>query len=124
MKPTNLALLTFERVLIAQMFAPRHCFAGEPPQCTGKYKGGLKPNDAELKEILRQHAAWARGDGPFFLNDRKVANDPRRANLCDADLRVAHLDGAHLGGANLGGANLSGANLSGANLFDAQLDRT
>jgi Pentapeptide repeats (8 copies) len=126
MKPTYLASLTLV-VVIAQMFAPRHCFAGEPPQCTGKYKAGLKPSDAELEEILRQHAAWATGAGPFFWKDPKVANDPRRANLCDANLRDAGLIGAYLGDANLDGANLRGAYLGdailrGANLGDAILD--
>ncbi len=43
------------------------------------------------------------------------------ANLCDADLRCAHLYGADLYGANLYGADLYGADLRGANLRGADL---
>jgi hypothetical protein len=94
---------------------------GDAVKCTGKYKGGLTPTVNELKEILKQHAAWVKDDGPNHLNDPKVADDPRRANLCEAHLRGVDLRGAHLGGADLGRANLVLADLSGAHLNDATL---
>jgi len=41
--------------------------------CNGRYKGGGKPSDAELKEILGLHAEWlilSRGGyAPGFAND-------------------------------------------------------
>jgi uncharacterized protein YjbI with pentapeptide repeats len=106
------------------------------PVCNGKYKGGLTPTSDELKEILRQHAAWLTDNSLLpgsqtSVLDPKVANDPRRANLCDADLTRAHLfradltsanlTRAHLFRADLGGAYLSSADLSGANLNGADL---
>lgn len=45
----------------------------------------------------------------------------RKANFCDADLRLVDLRKADLSGANLRQANLSGLNLSGANLSGANL---
>lgn len=43
--------------------------------CNGKYKGGRKPSDAELKEILGLHAEWlilsGGGYDPAFANDSK-----------------------------------------------------
>lgn len=45
----------------------------------------------------------------------------RKANFCDADLRLVDLRKADLSGANLRQANLSGANLSGINLSGAIL---
>jgi hypothetical protein len=57
-----------------------------------------------------------------YLDYPKIANDPRRANLCGADLSVAPLAGANLAGANLAGAELYAAHLEGANLKAAQLE--
>ncbi|CFQ84043.1 pentapeptide repeat-containing protein [Yersinia frederiksenii] len=46
----------------------------------------------------------------------------RKANFCDADLRLVDLRKADLSGANLRQANLSGANLSGVSLNGVNLD--
>jgi len=111
--------------------APPSTVAAEPV-CNGKYKGGVKPSDAELKEILKKHAewvedtavvkGWSRKAGFIKLADPKLTDDPRRANLCEADLTGAHLDYAILTGANLSGAFLSSADLSGACLIGADLN--
>lgn len=87
-------------------------------ECTGKYKGGLKPSHAQLAEILKQHSAWLKAGGPF---DSRLENDPRRANLCEASLTSADLTGANPTGARLSDATLIGANLNGVSLVDADL---
>jgi hypothetical protein len=74
-----------------------NCFGDQGEvEHNGKCKGGLKPTDSELKEILKQHAAWVKDDGPFIA---RLANDPRRANFCEANLDRADLSGADLGNA-------------------------
>ncbi len=83
--------------------------------CNGKYKG-IKPSPAELAEILKKHAAWLGADD-------QLADDPRRANLCGADLADANLTDADLDRADLYGANLLLAPLERANLFFAHLER-
>jgi Pentapeptide repeats (8 copies) len=88
------------------------------PVCNGKYKGWLKPSAAELANILKKHAAWVK-DGGWL--DPKLANDPRRANLCGAYLRGVNLNGADLTGADLNGADLTGVDLKGAHLNGADL---
>jgi len=102
------------------------------PTCTGKYKGGLTPSPEELRDILKKHASWVKDSGP---QTPELANDPRRANLCEADLRKIDLNGAQLDGANLEravfeggfaylqGAQLKGAHLEGAFLGFAHLER-
>jgi len=89
--------------------------------CNGKYKGGLRPSQAELAEILKKHAAWLKegGDRP---DSRLAANDPRIANLCGAGLLNANLGETSLQGAHLEGAVLSFADLRGAHLFGTHLD--
>jgi hypothetical protein len=64
-----------------------------PLVCPGKYKGGLKPLSDELADILKKHAAWMKDGGP---SDSKLFDDPRRANLCGAQLSGMHLEGVHL----------------------------
>ena len=93
--------------------------AGAVPVCNGKYKGRLKPSPDELAKILKQHAAWVNSGG---WGNPKLANDPRRANLCDADLTGAHLDGADLTNADLTNANLFDADLKHAHLEDVNLE--
>jgi hypothetical protein len=132
MARSRIALIVVSVVLI---FQAASVAATPPPQiappgaavpvCNGKYKGGLKPSPAELAEILKQHAAWLKNKF-LYLYDPKLANDPRRANLCGAyligaDLTGVHLDGADLTGADLDGANLLGATLKGADLNHADL---
>ena len=57
----------------------------------------------ELKEVVRKHGMWLRGE-----------DGGERADLRGADLRGADLSGANLRGANLREANLREANLRGA----------
>ena len=112
-------------VLISQAAVPRQVLGQILPgvrlhmDCAGKYKGRLKPSAAELKDISGKNAEWLKDGGP---NNPKLANDPRRANLCDADLRGAYLYGANLEYADLTVADLSGANLSSADLRSADLE--
>ena len=83
----------------------------------------------DLKEILRKHLMWLRGEdggeradlcgADLFGADLCGAN-LRDADLCDADLCDANLCGANLRGADLRGADLRGANLCGANLRGAK----
>ncbi len=69
--------------------------------CTGDFRGGKKPDPMAMEQILSSHREWS------SIEDRRL-DDPRRANLCEADLR----------GINLGGANLTNANLRAAELTD------
>ena len=89
------------------------------PACNGKYKGGLKPTNLELADIFKQHAAWMNDAG---VADPEMANDPRRANLCGANLEGVQLKHADLKGANLTGADLEGADLVGAQLTFSDLE--
>jgi uncharacterized protein YjbI with pentapeptide repeats len=126
MKPAHLVLLAIGFVLLAQAIKPLNCFGDETkPECKGKFKG-RKPTDAELNEVLKEHKAWwtdyhnrtgmMMGDWAIFQLPN-VANDPRRANLCGADLQDAKiLDHANLAGADLAGAFLGGTNLSSTDL--------
>lgn len=70
----------------------------------------------ELKEILRKHKLWIKGD----LNGERA--DLRGADLRGADLGDAYLRGADLSGANLSDANLGDAYLSSADLHSADLN--
>jgi hypothetical protein len=81
---------------------------------------GKKPTPEQLKEILRLHAAYFRGEAEGRRANLGGAN-LRGADLYGADLRGADLYGADLRGANLGGADLRGANLGGADLRGANL---
>ena len=74
----------------------------------------------DLKEILRKHLMWLRGEDGGERADLCDA-DLCDADLCDADLCDANLCGANLRGADLRGADLRGANLRGADLFGASL---
>jgi uncharacterized protein YjbI with pentapeptide repeats len=89
------------------------------PVCNGKYKGRRKPSPAELAEILKKHDEWLKDGG---RDNPKLANDPRRANLCAEDLSGADLSGADLRNADLSGADLDYADLSGTDLSDAHLE--
>jgi hypothetical protein len=71
--------------LLAQAALSLYCFSNEAKvECNGKYKGGLKPTDAELKEILKQHAAWLKDGGqlPLALDNPKVAGERQPELLC------------------------------------------
>jgi uncharacterized protein YjbI with pentapeptide repeats len=79
----------------------------------------------QIKETLRLHAMWVRGEVGGVRADLSRANlsraDLSRANLSRADLSRAYLFRADLSRAYLFGADLSGADLSGAYLFGADL---
>jgi hypothetical protein len=91
---TRFALIVIWVLLVTQVGMPPRSWGNEA-KCSGKYKGRLTPlSEDELAEILKQHNAWAKDAGPLHLNNPKVANDPRRANLCEANLRHALLTGA------------------------------
>ena len=68
-----------------------------------------KLTQEQINEILSEHQKW--------LDDESGS----RADLRDADLRVANLRDADLCGADLRGADLCRANLRGANLIVANL---
>jgi len=89
--------------------------SSKPYVCVGKYKDGGRPDQAALKKILDEHAAWL-GSG---LNE----NDVRQANLCRADLSKAKLRRANLSKAKLQGANLNGADMRNAKLIGADMSR-
>jgi hypothetical protein len=86
-----------------------------------------------LKEILRLHGMWLRGDSEGERANLRNADlrgadlsdtDLRNANLSDTDLRNADLRGADLRNANLRGADLRNANLSDTDLRNADLSDT
>lgn len=99
--------------------------------CKGIYRSGSMPRKLELDEILLKHGQW------LSIYREKVSNttteertDPRRANLCNANLRppvkLRNLDlsGADLQGANLEGNDLTGLIVRGAELQFANMSRT
>ena len=69
----------------------------------------------DLKEVLRKHLDWLRGE------EGGERADLRGAYLCDADLCGADLRGADLRDAYLCDADLRGADLRDADLRDAYL---
>ena len=86
----------------------------------------------QLKEILRLHGRWLRGEDGGTRANLAGANLMRAdlayanlayANLAYANLAYANLTRANLMGANLAGANLTRADLAGANLAGANLTR-
>jgi len=101
---------------------PHPIFIPFEHNCTGNYKGGKKPSNEEILQILKDHSKW--------LKNPK-APDEYRANFCEADLGRAVLNEAMLAGANFAKAKLhkaqfhkaqqNGANLTRANFTEAQL---
>jgi uncharacterized protein YjbI with pentapeptide repeats len=90
-------------------------------QCQGRFKS-KRLTEEELKRVLNDHKAWCATEtyiGKFQTKQAK--SDPRKANLCGAELRGGNLSGAKLWYANLSGAKLDYANLSGADLGGANL---
>jgi len=70
-------------VLISQLAVPIGALRAERTFCIGKYKGGLKPSREELTDILKKYEEWLKTPPPTGRYD---FSDPRRANLCEADL--------------------------------------
>jgi hypothetical protein len=129
MAHSRIALLVIGVILISQAApvaatpapeaAPPVAQSTAGPVCNGKYKDFLKPSFDELAEIFKKHAAWMKAGGVY---DPKLADDPRKANLCGADLRDTDLTKPDLSSADLTGAILWRAHLDYANLTDAHLD--
>jgi len=92
--------------------------------CNGAYANKITTAD-ELKIVLDRHQAWLHS---YDTEEKRISdaghNDPRRANLCGADLSKAELRDANLSGAILSGANLSSAILYSANFSGAYLFNT
>lgn len=93
---------------------------------------------SDLNNLLRKHEAWVRqyqdqlwGQSLSDLRGRKEIQDPRRLNLCGADLKELDLSGHDLSWADLSRATLIRTNLSkvvaqglsfqGASLWDTNL---
>lgn len=86
---------------------------------------GIPMTDTDLKQTLKMHSKWLRGEAEGERADLRHADlrraDLRRANLQGADLRHATLYGADLRRADLQGANLRYATLRRADLRYATL---
>ncbi|MDF0665152.1 MAG: pentapeptide repeat-containing protein [Nitrospira sp.] len=105
-------------------------------QYDGQYKGGTKPSDSAIKQMLEKHSHWLQIYSTKELRlTTEALQDSRRANLCGADLSAlpagifkrADLTGANLTLANFSRVNLSGAILDevdfgGANFAEAIMD--
>lgn len=82
-------------------------------------------NKDELKSILEQHESWIKGIGGKRADlrdaDLRLAN-MQGADLRNVDLREAKLQDADLQGVDMQWANLQGAGLQGADLRDANID--
>ena len=74
----------------------------------------------ELKEILKKHEMWLKGEKGGERADLRDTN-LRGTNLMDADLRYTDLRCANLSDTNLSDADLRSANLWNADLRDANL---
>ncbi len=78
--------------------------------------------EEELQKILEAHRKWVESEGKEGERADLFEANLQGANLNGADLQGAYLRRANLQGAFLSGANLQGAFLSGANLQGAKLD--
>lgn len=74
----------------------------------------------ELKEILKKHKMWLKGEKGGKCADLSNTN-LSNANLWNANLIYVNLNGANLSNAGLWNANLTSADLSNANLTYADL---
>jgi len=90
-----------------------------------KYEKKYEKSECNINEILRKHKLWLNDEDGGERANLQEANlrvaDLQGANLRVADLQEANLQGADLQGADLQGADLQGANLQGANLREADL---
>ena len=98
-------------------------WAREPDACP--HPKGWRPTEEELQRILSLHNQWAEEHSGLLFRGVLLelgARDPRRANLCNVDLRGFKLNNANLSGAQLNGANLYTAELKNAYLRMAELN--
>jgi Pentapeptide repeats (8 copies) len=98
-------------------------WAREPDACP--HPKGWKPTQEELQRILSLHNQWAEEHSGLLFRGILLevgAPDPRRANLCNVDLRGFKLNNANLSGAQLNGADFFTAELNNAYLRMAELD--
>jgi len=137
MKLLQILGLTYLNLLVAAT-----AWAQEPETCPQREP--WKPTPTQLQRILNDHGRWTKiwiADAEKTLSRDLPKSAQRnltwRANLCNADLENAPLNGVNLAGAQLSGANLAAAeltkadlrwaelieaNLNGAKLFAARLD--
>ncbi len=109
-------------------------------KCDGKYKSQKSPSPDELNQILKNHKEWLRefdrrntelkldpgglSSIPPRIKDVSI-NDPRKANLCQANLRwTTLLENADLREADLSDADLQESVLNGTHLERASLTGT
>ncbi len=98
-------------------------WAREPDACP--HPKGWKPTEEELQRILSLHNQWAEEHSGLLFRGILLefgAPDPRRANLCNVDLRGFKLNNANLSGAQLNGADFFTAELNNAYLRMAELN--
>jgi Pentapeptide repeats (8 copies) len=98
-------------------------WAREPNVCP--HPKGWKPTQEELQRILSLHNQWAEEHSGLLFRGILLevgAPDPRRANLCNVDLRGFKLNNANLSGAQLNGADFFTAELNNAYLRMAELN--
>lgn len=98
-------------------------WAREPDVCP--HPKGWKPTQEELQRILSLHNQWAEEHSGLLFRGILLevgAPDPRRANLCNVDLRGFKLNNANLSGAQLNGADFFTAELNNAYLRMAELN--
>jgi uncharacterized protein YjbI with pentapeptide repeats len=92
-----------------------------PSKETCPHIKGWKPTDEQLKQILSDHRLWAQKYRLSFLAGLPAPTEGR-ANLCNADLSAAEMNGADLTNAELNNANLMSAKLNGADMSEAELN--
>jgi hypothetical protein len=120
MTQTRFTTLVIALVLIFQVAMPR--LAMGQLVCNGRFKGRLSPDLDELADILKKHKEFVETNWESISHDPPLNEDPRRANLCEANLDFYDLKGAYLLDANLEGASFLGADLKDAHLADADLE--
>ena len=95
------ALTGFLTLLLSLSLAAQE----QQAECDGPYKGEALSRET-LDQVLAAHAEWISDINKDKLNADDP--DPRRANLCGANLRDIDLTGASLRRANLQDADLGG----------------
>lgn len=83
--------------------------------------GGKRKPSEELEQILQSHEEWLKQYSVVERASSAAFHDPKRARLCGAILRNAHLFGRDLSYADLTAVDLEGADLNAAVLRHASL---